>query len=153
MESLSAYIAGLGYWNWMILAVILLVFEMLLPGIYFLWLGFAAAFVGAVVGAVDMSWQWQVALFAVFSIVAVVLSHTLLKRAGMEDTDEPNLNKRAHQNIGRVAMLVDPIKGGRGRINLGDTFWQVKGPDLPVNAEVKIVGVDGTVLEVVPVDA
>lgn len=153
MDHLSAFIAGLGFWNWLILALVLLVFELMLPGIYFLWLGFAAAVVGGIVWTIDMSWQWQVALFAMFSIASVILSRQLLNKSGMEDTDEPNLNKRAHQNIGRVAVLIDPIKGGRGRINLGDTFWHVKGPDLPVGAEVKIVGVDGTVLEVVPVEA
>lgn len=148
MNPLIDFFAGLGAWNWLILAVVLLVLELLIPGVYFLWLAAAAAVVGIVSAFVDLTWQWELVLFAVLSIVTVVATRVLLKQPGMDESDEPNLNRRAHQMIGRVAVLDAPVEGGRGRIKLGDGFWNVTGPDLPKGARVKVVGAKGALLQV-----
>lgn len=40
-------------------------------------------------------------------------------------TDEPLLNKRSEQLIGRTATLGEPIKEGYGRIRIDDLQWRV----------------------------
>jgi membrane protein implicated in regulation of membrane protease activity len=37
---------------------------------------------------------------------------------------------------------------GRGSIHSGDTIWRVEGPELPKGARIKVVGADGTLLQV-----
>lgn len=46
--------------------------------------------------------------------------------------------------IGQTATLSEPIQNGRGRVQLGDTQWLVKGRDLPEGTQVKITGAEGT---------
>ena len=63
-------------------------------------------------------------------------------------SDEPDLNRRGSQYVGRVVALDSAIETGRGRVRLGDTVWTVEGPDLPESTPVRIVGSDGAVLRV-----
>ena len=63
-------------------------------------------------------------------------------------SDEPDLNRRGSQYVGRVVALESAIETGRGRIRLGDTVWTVAGPDLPKGTPVRVIGSDGAVLRV-----
>ncbi len=56
------------------------------------------------------------------------------------------INERAAQQVGRIAVLKEPIAGGQGRVFLGDTLWRVEGPDLPAGASVRIVSFDDATL-------
>jgi membrane protein implicated in regulation of membrane protease activity len=60
----------------------------------------------------------------------------------------PGLNRRAEQLIGSEAALDEPIENGVGRIRLGDTVWRVRGPDLPAGEKVRVVAVEGALLDV-----
>ncbi len=40
-------------------------------------------------------------------------------------------------------MLNEPIVDGKGRLKIEDTMWELRGPDLPQGAWVKVTGVDG----------
>ena len=68
-------------------------------------------------------------------------------------SEQPNLNRRGAQYVGRQFALVEPISNGRGRIRLGDSSWTVTGPDLPAGQTVEVVGADGAVLQVRPISA
>lgn len=142
-------IAALGAWNWMILAAILFVLELLSPGIFLMWFGAAAAVTGLIVFRYDVSWQWQLVWFCGLSLTAVLLAAKYLRKHPLE-SERPLLNERAVQLIGQSFDLVDPIVNGRGSIKSGDTIWRVEGPELPKGARIKVVGADGTVLKVVP---
>lgn len=63
-------------------------------------------------------------------------------------SEDPDLNRRGSQYVGRVAPLIEDIEAGRGKIRLGDTVWSVEGPEMPVGASVRIVGSKGAVLKV-----
>jgi membrane protein implicated in regulation of membrane protease activity len=142
-------ILALGAWNWMILAAILLVLEMIAPGIFLMWFGFAAAATGLIVFRYDIGWQWQLIWFCGLSLASVLLASRYLRRHPLE-SDQPLLNERAAQLVGQSFDLVDPIVNSRGSIHVGDTIWRVTGPDLPKGARIKVVGTDGTVLKVEP---
>lgn len=139
---------GILFWHWLSLGAVLVAVEVLAPGIYFLWLGVAALLVGGVSWIwPELHWQYQVLLFALFCITDVVLSRRWM-RSHPERTDQPHLNRRGEQYVGRTLTLDRPIVDGVGRIRLGDTMWRVTGPDLVAGARIRVVGVDGSTLRV-----
>ena len=144
----------LGPWNWMVLGFVLLILEILVPGVFLLWIGIAAILVGALTlqlaHAAFWVWQAQVVLFLILSVISAYVGHRVMAKTGGE-SDQPLLNRRAEQLIGRTATLAEPIAEGRGRIRLGDTFWLVTGPDLPVGARVRVIAVKDMELVVEPV--
>ena len=66
-----SWIVSLGSWNWFILAALLLLLEVLMPGVFMLWLGLSAILVGIISTAIAWSWQSQVIAFAIFAILAL----------------------------------------------------------------------------------
>lgn len=145
-----SWLSQIDYWHWLVLGIVLVVLEVFSPGVYFMWLGVAAIVVGAVLYWLpDMSWQAQLVLFAVFSVVSIALVRILLQRHPIE-SDEPALNRRGEQYIGRVLTLSEPIVNGVGRVKVDDTLWRVEGPDCPAGTRVRVVGVDGVVFQVEP---
>ncbi len=129
----------LGAWSWLILGTLLIILEIVAPGAVFMWLGIAAGLVGVIVFILpDLDWRWQFALFAVLSVASIFISRKYLKRKPIA-TDQPTLNRRAQQYIGREAILEQAITSGTGRIALGDGTWRVRGPDLPIGTRVKVV--------------
>ena len=141
------WFSGFGAWNWIILGAVLLAIEILTPGVYLLWLGIAAIVTGLVSfllwDAAAWSWQVQVLAFLLLSLVSVLIGRRVFPTTGTGDTDEPLLNQRERQLVGRTATLEEPITEGRGRIRLGDTLWRVTGPDLPAGARVRVVAAAG----------
>jgi membrane protein implicated in regulation of membrane protease activity len=107
-------------WDWLIVGGVLLVMEVLAPGVFMLWLGLAALLVGVVSLVVDWPWQAQFIAFAVFAIAAIPIWRQLAKQVGMP-TDEPFLNRRAEAFVGRVFTLGKPIVDGSGTIGIDDT--------------------------------
>jgi inner membrane protein len=136
-------------WDWMILAGVLAVLEITVPGIYFMWFGLAAAVTGLIRFGFDISWQWQLVWFGALSAVAVGTAARYLQRHPLK-TDRPLLNERALRHIGQSFDLVDPIVNGRGSVRIGDSIWRVAGPDLPLGERVTVTGADGTLLTVKP---
>ncbi len=139
------------FWHWWALGGLLIIFEAFAPGFMFLWLGVAAAGVGMVLFVwppVDLS--VQLLLFACLSMGSMFAWRRYRVQAPLAASDQPFLNRRAAQYVGRHAMLVDPIVNGYGRVKIGDTSWAAVGPDLPAGARVEVVGVEGIVLCVAP---
>ena len=145
-----------GLWNWFILGAALLVVEILAPGVYLLWLGIAAILTGLLSFLLSNSgiwgWQAQVLVFLALSVICVLIGRRVFPTSGSEDTDEPLLNQRERQLVGRTATLEEPIREGHGRIRLGDTLWRVTGPELPAGAQVRVTDAAGGRLTVVAVE-
>jgi membrane protein implicated in regulation of membrane protease activity len=138
------------FWYWWVLAAILFVFEMLLPGVVFMFLAIGATAAGfALLVVADLSLEMQLLLFAVFTVVSAVGLRPTLRRL-QRHTTEPNLNARGQALVGKIFVLDQPILAGRGRVTLGDGSWIVTGPDMVAGARVRVAGVDGTELKVEP---
>jgi len=136
------------FWHWWILAAVLIVLEMIVPGVFMLWLGIAAAVTGLIAFVLPATiWQVQGLVFAVLS-VATVWGWRLYQRRNPTESDLPMLNRRAEQYVGRRLVLDQPIVNGRGKAKVGDSSWRVEGPDLPAGTSVVVTGVDGTLLKV-----
>jgi len=150
MQSIIDYLWSLGTWYWFLLAIVLFVLETMLPGVHLLWFGLAAVLVGFLALSTDMVWQWQVIAFGVISMITVI-GVRRYARPEVVTSDQPDLNERAQQYVGRVVLVEDPIEGGRGRVRVGDTVWVAEGPDMPKGAHAKVMAARDTVLVVEPV--
>ncbi|HET7715727.1 MAG TPA: NfeD family protein [Bauldia sp.] len=139
------FIRDLGAWAWWVGGAILLALEIIAPGNVFVWFGIAAILTGAAALVADIAWQFQLILFAVLSLILVIVGRRYFGRAGA--SEEPLLNERATRLVGQSYVLGDPIVDGTGRIRIGDTVWRLTGPDLPSGTKVRIVGHDGSVLQ------
>ena len=136
------------YWHWWILAAALIILEVFAPGAFFLWLGIAAGVVGGVIYlSPSLAWEYQVLTFSVLSVASIVVWRKYF-RTTPQETDEPALNRRGEQYIGRVFTLAEPIVNSMGKIRVDDTTWKIRGEDCPVGTRVEVTGVDGTILEV-----
>jgi membrane protein implicated in regulation of membrane protease activity len=139
-------VAELGPWAWWVLGIVLLILEVLLPGVFLVWIGIAAILTGALSlilwESAFWSWQLQWTVFAVLSIAAALVGRKIVTNRG-QATDQPNLNQRGKSLVGRTATLEQPITEGRGRIRLDDTMWSVQGPDMPVGTRVRVTESSG----------
>lgn len=139
------------FWYWWALAAILLVCEMLLPGVVFLFIAIGAAAAGLVLlVASGASLELQLAVFAIVSVVSAVALRPYLKRLQNSRTTDETLNARGEALVGQVFVLDQPILAGRGRVKLGDGSWIVTGPDMVAGAKVRVAAVRGTELRVEP---
>lgn len=138
---MELFIETLGIWNWVIAGIILLLFELIIPGVYIMWFGCGALLTALTVFCVKWSafalWETQIIVFLLFSIILVVIARIFFRRD--KETDQPLLNLRTTQMVGRSTKLHEPIVNGQGHIRIDDTIWRVQGPDMPIGTIVKIV--------------
>ncbi len=147
---MEQWISNLTYWHWWILAVILLVIETIAPGAWFLWFAIAAALTGVLVLFLNnIGWEIQLLFFAV-AAVASVLAWRQYRKNNPQTSDQPLLNRRGEQYIGRRVTLQEPIVNGVGKIVVDDSTWKIRGQDQDSGTTVVVVGADGVVLEVEP---
>ncbi|MGB3445493.1 MAG: NfeD family protein [Xanthobacteraceae bacterium] len=144
---MTSMFVTLGTWNWLILGLVLIGIEALAPGVFMLWLGLAALLVGLLSFVIDLHWQMQILLFAVFAAAAVPVWRHLARR-GKGETSNPFLNRRTDALVGRVFTLEKPIQDGSGMVRIDDTIWRVTGPDAPAGSRIRIVKADGATLTV-----
>lgn len=137
---------------WACLALALIAAEVVAPGVFMLWLGIAAAVVFAVVLLVPgIPAHWQAVGFIALSFISIAVYRRFFRRSD-EVSDQPLLNRRAEQFVGKVFVLESAITNGSGRIKVGDALWTVVGPPLASGARVRVTAADSMTLTVAPVD-
>ncbi|TXI50892.1 MAG: NfeD family protein [Lysobacter sp.] len=138
---------------WAVVALLLVAAEVMAPGAFMLWLGFAAAAMFVLAWLVPgMPIVLQAVLFVVLGFSSILAYRKWLQRRQEPESDQPALNRRAAQLVGRIVPLERAIERGTGRVQIADAYWEVSGPDLPTGASVRIVGADGMTLRVEAVD-
>jgi membrane protein implicated in regulation of membrane protease activity len=142
-----AFAQGLQWWHWWIAAAVLAAIETFLPGAMAIWFAAAAVVVGGLLLVMPIPWQLQLVLFAVLGVVALML-YRRYRHPEAPESEQPALNQRGQRYVGQSFTLVEPIQGGSGKIQVGDTVWLVRGSDAPAGARVRVVSVSGTVLQV-----
>lgn len=147
---MPAIIAVLGVWNWIILGLVLLLLELVTPGIFMIWIGLAALVTGfAALSGLSFiaGWQMQVLLFLILSVIFVLIGRRYFNPRS-QSSDEPLLNLRADQLIGLRTTLEEPIINGHGRARFDDTLWRITGPDLPAGTMIIVRHYHDGLLEV-----
>ncbi len=136
------------FWHWWIFAVVLLIIEIVAPAFFALWMAIAAFVTGMTLYFMpELSLELQFVIFALLSVVSIVLWRNYYVKNPIK-TDEPLLNRRGEQYIGRVITLTSPIVDGIGKVSVDDSTWKVRGEDCSIGTKVKIISVDNVVFNV-----
>jgi len=140
------------FWYWWVLALVFLVIEILAPGFFFLWMAVSGVITGAMVWLIpSISMNVQIFVFSILSVITITAWRFYAKKHPTE-SDQPLLNKRGAQYVGRVFNLYAAIENGQGKIKVDDSIWKVHGEDCDINTKVKVVASRGTVFDVEKVD-
>jgi inner membrane protein len=153
MENLISLLAGLGFWTWLAIALVLMALETVIPGVHFLWFGLAAFVVGVLVAVLTSLGLADAFPFAiqlvVFALLSVATVFGVKKITGASPTDHhPDINAPGSQFIGRIVVVEESIRNGRGKVRAGYSVWIAEGEDAPAGARVHVTGVNGTALVV-----
>ena len=95
----------------------------------------------------EMAWEYQVFLFALLSVASIVAWRLYYSKNPIT-TDEPLLNRRGEQYVGRVVTLKEAIVDGQGKVSIDDSTWKVEGEDCPAGTKIKIVSINNVMFQV-----
>ena len=138
---------------WIAAALALAIAELLVPGVFLIFLAIAAGIVGvATLVLPDLPIAAQLAAFTVWSIVTVVIGRRWYTDYPVE-TSDPLLNDRAARMVGQIVEVVEPIRDGVGRVRVGDGVWPARGPDTGAGVSMRIERVTDGALVVVPLES
>lgn len=134
---------------WLAGGLVLLVAEVVLPGVFLFWLGLAALGTGVVVQVFAPSFAVVVVAYALFAALSVGVALRLRTRP----RGARSLNTAESGLVGRSAVAL-AFRGREGRVRVGDSDWPARVPDgiaapAPGDA-LEVVGVAGMLLIVRP---
>ncbi len=134
--------------GWMLFAVVLAIGEIILPGIFLIWIAIAAAITGGIAFlAPALPLPVETLIFALLCLAATWGGRRWYRDNPVESSD-PLLNDRAARLVGRQVTVVDPIVDGEGRVRLDDGTWNAVGPEASVGARMVVIAAQGTTLTV-----
>lgn len=134
------------YWLWLIAGLCLIALEMLAPVAYFLWFGVSSLMLGLLTYFyTSLSIFSQALLFCAFSIIVTILGRRFIP-IHIEDKHDKYINKKVLSIIGKEYTLNESIKDGRAQIKIGETLWNIKGPDLEKGVKIKIIDIENNCL-------
>ncbi|PJG84006.1 NfeD family protein [Caviibacterium pharyngocola] len=134
-------------WHWLILGFVLLIAEILLPGVFLLWWGLAALVISAVAALMpDLS---LIALTIAYAVLALLFSMCWWKyqhKKDQKDQRQTSLNQRDHAMLGARGTVQEIAQNGIGRGHFGDTTWRIQGMDLQSGDVIEVQKVEGITL-------
>ena len=106
---IQQWLSDLGPWSWFIIGLLLMLAELLLPGVFLIWFGVSALVIGTLtlISFTDVSWwpwQAQIVAFGVLSLVLALVGRRLFP----SDTDNDaaaKINDPLSRHIGSEAVL------------------------------------------------
>lgn len=135
--------------NWFTVGIILIILEMLLPGMFLMWFGVSALLVGVITLIITMSMNAELILFAITSVLSVITVILIMRKVSpnTQSTVTQNLNQaRGSEFIGMTFTLDSKVINHEGKINIGDTAWLIKGPDAEAGTHIEITHVENNTL-------
>lgn len=131
---------------WIASGLVLLIAEILLPGVFMMWLGLAACGAGLLTLAFGLSFAAQVVSFGILTAITLSIGLRLRRPRQVVHTEREGL-------IGRPATAL-VFQGRDGRVRLGDSDWAARVPaDIPPpdpGTRLRVAQVEGTTLIVRP---
>ncbi|NNM77655.1 NfeD family protein [Sphingomonas sp. ID1715] len=131
----------------MIVAVVLGVAEIIVPGVFLIWVAAAAAITALVTLIAGPPVALQFTIFAGLALIATWGGKRWYVRHPVPSAD-PLLNDRAARLVGETVEITSAIVNGRGRARVGDSEWNVRGPDAPAGSCLRVIGVEDGALVV-----
>ncbi|MBQ8538256.1 MAG: NfeD family protein [Ruminococcus sp.] len=137
---------------WLVLAVVLGVFEAITPQLVSIW--FALGAVGGCVTSLITDKIWiQIVVAVVITLISLVLTRPLAKRI----TTVKKTNTNSDRNIGKTAVVIADIDNinAVGQVKVGYTVWSAKSVnDTVITKDTKVIvkAIEGAKLVVEAVD-
>jgi membrane protein implicated in regulation of membrane protease activity len=137
-------------WYWIIAGTLIAGLEILVPGVFLLWIGLGALLVGLLLSAFpDLSLTLQLLVFA-FGMVGSIGAGYFVQRHSRSGQDLAPLNHELDGLVGLTLFAASDFELGRGRVRVGDTTYSAVSDD-PLGAEsaVRVVGIEDGRLRVI----
>ena len=148
MMSLADLYAAQPFWIWLAIGVLLLAVEAMFSTEWLLWPAVSAGVVAVMTAAgVRLGLPGEVAVFAVLTVIATLLSRRLISKANPAG---PDINDRDSRLIGQRARVVEAFVSGRGRVFISGAEWpaEIEGEQPVEGQDVVVMRVTGSLLTV-----
>ena len=130
---------------WLSLAALLALAELFVSGVFLIWVAAAAAVTGILSLFIDLTVAGQLTLFGLSTIFAVLGGRRWYLMHNVE-SENPLLNDRAAQLVGKTVTIVETVSATSGRVKVADGEWPAKGPDMEKGTVAKVAAVENGVL-------
>ncbi|OOF70528.1 NfeD family protein [Rodentibacter caecimuris] len=140
-------------WHWLGVGFLLLIAEVILPGVFFLWWGLAAIIVSAVMKFFPgLNLVNLVICYAVLSGFLSLIWWKYQHSKDNQDQSKTTLNQLDHAMLGKKGIVKEITVNDIGRGAFGDTTWRIQGENLNINDLIEVVDVRGITLIVKTID-
>ena len=129
-------------WLWLIGGVLVVAVEIVVPGVFLIWLGIAAILTGLFTVLFGIGLPGELALFALYSVISVLVGRRVYG-ASENNQPDPLLNDRAARLVGRRVLAVTAIDEDEGRVRIDDSEWSARGGPAEPGERVRITSVEG----------
>ena len=133
-------------WVWATGALIGALAELMVPGFYLIWIAAGAALTALAIFIFGLAMPAQIVTFVAASLLTCGAGYVVYQKLIGTPTGQPPLNERGAAMVGTAGVVSEALKGGRGKVDLGDGVWLAEGPDLEEGTPVTVIEVRGTVL-------
>ena len=141
------------WWHWIVFGIVLLIIEMSTGTFFILGLGVSAIVVGIVDTLFGTSFTVELSIWIVLSILAIAAWFKWFREPPVTDSGQSNYRL---DTLGTVLEEIHPHARGKVTFDspvLGNTSWHATSKvDLDKNTRVKIVEINGQLIEVEPVN-
>ncbi len=130
-----------------ILGLIFIIFEMIVPSMFFLNLAFAG-FVTSVIALFVEDWVTLTVIFVLLSILSIILLRPVLLKH--RETKEQQTGMEG-KYIGKIVKVIEPVTKYSGAITIYDERWEARTEceeTIEVGTEVRILKYDSLILTV-----
>ncbi|MBQ8481982.1 MAG: NfeD family protein [Alphaproteobacteria bacterium] len=111
---------------WLLVGLLLSLLELVVPGTYLIWFGFAAFAMSILVFAVTLDITAQLFWFALFSAVFAIIglfAYRYIFKRTQTPKEYQNLNDSAKQMVGRKVTVSEDSEDNQTKVKIGDTYW------------------------------
>lgn len=140
------------WWHWIVLGVILLIAEMSIGTFFLLGLGLAAILVGIIDVLMPLSFTLELVIWIALSLLSIGAWFKWFKEEPITESGQSNYRL---DTLGTVEEDIQPHSRGKVKFDtpvLGNTLWHaISKVDIDKNSRVKIVQINGQLIEVEPV--
>ncbi len=139
--------------NWVIIGLALSLLELMVPGVYLIWFGFAGFAMSIILYFTPLEFTTQLIVFAlisaVFAVIGLYVYRSIFNRVKVPE-EYRNLNNSAEQFVGQLATVAEDSADNRTKVKVGDTVWLAScQKPLKAGDTVKIVGIKDSLILIV----
>jgi membrane protein implicated in regulation of membrane protease activity len=134
------------WWAWAILAAVVGLAELHVPGSYLIWIAIGIAITAAAELLFGLTFAQQIAVFAVAACASCVAGYFVYRGFPRQGAPGSALNQRDRMVTGAHGVVCVQFRNGSGKVRLGDSVWLAEGADLAEGTPVIVKSVRGTSL-------